>query len=106
MKEYKILNIIEKKEKELKDKLEEYNKSNNKLEKVVAKYNNIFAFIISLSTAIIIYYGGLDVIHGAMAYADILLMIEYSSALEYEFKWFIKHLTNFNKSFFAYSKVL
>ena len=41
-----------------------------------------------------------------MAYADILLMIEYTYSLEYEFKWFIKHLTNFNKSFFAYSKVL
>lgn len=102
----KILNIIKDKEKELKNKIEEYNNSNNKLDKIVAKYNNIFAFIVSLSTAIIIYYVGIDVAKGIKAYASILLLIEYSSALEYEFKWFIKHLTDFNKSFFAYSKVL
>jgi len=102
----KVLNIIEKKENELKNKLEEYTKSNCKLEKIVAKYNNIFTFIVSLSTAIIIYYGGIDIVGRAMAYAEILLLIEYSSALEFEFKWFTKHLTNFNKSFFAYSKII
>lgn len=102
----KILNIIKNKEKELNDKLEEYNKSNNKLEKIIAKYNNIFAFITSLQTAIIIYFAGINVIQGSMAYVEILLLINYSSALEYELKWFTKHLTNFNKSFFAYSKIL
>lgn len=102
----KTLNIIDKKENELKEKLQEYSNSNNKLEKTIAKYNNIFIFIISLSTAIIIYYAGINTIQKITTYANILLLIEYSSALEYEFKWFTKHLTNFNKSFISYSKII
>lgn len=35
-----------------------------------------------------------------------MLLIEYSSSLKYEFKWFMKHLTNFKQSFFSYSKIL
>ncbi len=102
----KTLNIIDKKENELKEKLQEYSNSNNKLEKTIAKYNNIFIFIISLSTAVIIYYAGINTIQKITTYANILLLIEYSSALEYEFKWFTKHLTNFNKSFISYSKII
>lgn len=102
----KILNIIEKKENELKDILKQYDIVNNKLEKIVAKYNNIFSFIISLSTVIIIYYAGIEVAKGVMAYVEIMLLIEFSSSLESEFKWFIKHLTNFNKSFISFSKIL
>lgn len=102
----KSLNIIAKKEEELNKKLEEYNNSNDKLEDIVAKYNNIFSFIISFAIPIIIYYSGINIIQGTMSYAGILLLLEYIPSLEHEFKWFIKHLTNFDKSFLAYSKIL
>lgn len=102
----KILNIIEKKEKELQEALKEYELINNKLEKNVAIYNNIFAFIVSLSTAIIIYFAGIKVVQGVMAYVEIMLLIEFSGSLEFEFNWFIKHLTNFNKSVISFSKIL
>lgn len=102
----KILNIIEKKEIELKEILQEYDLATNRLEKIVALYNNIFAFIVSLSTAIIIYYAGINVVQGVMAYVEIMLLIGYSGSLDYQFKWFIRHLTNFNKSFISFSKIL
>lgn len=102
----KILNIIDKKEKELKDALSEYETVNNELEKIVAIYNNIFAFIVSLSTVIIIYFTGIKVAQGVMTYVEMVLLIEFSSSLQFEFKWFIKHLTNFNKSFVSFSKIL
>ena len=102
----KILNIISKKEEELKELLNQYEMNNNKLERNVAMYNNIFAFIVSLSTAIIIYFAGIKVASGIMVYVNIMLLIEFSSSLEFEFKWFIKHLTNFNKSFISFSKIL
>lgn len=102
----KILNIIQKKEEELKKLLKEYEVINNKLEKNVAIYNNLFAFIVSLSTAIIIYFAGIKVVNGVMAYVEIMLLIEFSGSLDFEFKWFIRHLTNFNKSFVSFSKIL
>ncbi len=102
----KILNIINKKEKELEDKLEQYTKINSKLEKVIAEYNNIFKFITSFSTAIIVYFAGIDVVKGIATYAEIVLLIEYTGSLKYYFNWFLKHLTDFDKSFFSYSKIL
>lgn len=102
----KILNIIQKKEKELEELLNEYEIANNKLEKNISIYNNLFAFIVSLSTAIIIYFAGIKVITGSMAYVEIILLMEFSESLDFEFKWFITHLTDFNKSFISFSKIL
>ena len=102
----KILNIIDKKEKELQQILQEYSIVNNKLEKNVSAYNNIFSFIISLCLVVIIYYGGVKVVQGILTYVEIKLLIEYSGSLEFEFNWFIKHLTDFNKSFISFSKIL
>lgn len=102
----KILDIIEKKEKELQELLKEYSLTNNKLEKIVSAYNNIFAFIISLSLSVIIYYAGIQFVQGILTYVELMLLIEYSSSLEFEFNWFIKHITNFDKSFLSFSKIL
>ncbi len=102
----KVLNIIEKKEKELQKTLKEYTLINSKLEKMVSAYNNIFSFIVSLSLAIIIYFAGIEVVQGVMAYVEIMLLIEYSGSLEFEFNWFIKHLTDFNKSFVSFSRII
>lgn len=102
----KILNIIKKKEKELERLLKEYETTNNKLEKDISIYNNLFAFIVSLSTTIIIYFAGIKLTNGIMAYVEIMLLIEFSRSLDFEFKWVIRHLTNFNKSFISFSKIL
>lgn len=102
----KILNIIEKKEEELQEVLEEYSLTNNKLEKIVSTYNNIFAFIISLALVVIIYYAGIQVVQGVLTYVELVLLIEYSGVLEFEFNWFIKHITDFDKSFISFSKIL
>ena len=102
----KILNIIQKKEDELKEALNDYNETNNNLEKIISMYNNIFAFVVSLSTSIIIYFAGIKVVQGIMAYVEIMLLIEFSGMLQSEFKWILRHLTNFNKSFVAFFKIL
>lgn len=102
----KTLNIIEEKEKELSKKLEEYTVANKKIEKIVAGYNSIFSFITAIGTAVITYFGGANIVQGIASYAEIMLLIDYASSLRYDFNWFIKHLTNFNKSFIAYSKIL
>lgn len=102
----KILNIIQKKEEELQELLKDYEKLNNKLERNVSIYNNLFAFIVSLSTIVIIYFGGIKVATGVMAYVEIMLLIEFNGSLNFNFKWFIRHINNFNNSFISFSKVL
>lgn len=102
----KTLEIIDVKIKELDDKLEKFVDKNKNVEKVVGKYNSIFAFITSFAIPVIIFWSGNDVIKGLATYAEIMLLIDYSGALKYEFNWFIRHITDFNQAFIAYSKVL
>lgn len=102
----KTLGIINQKIKDLEKKLKEYNSENTKLEKIISRYNSVFSFITSFSTISIIYLGGMDVLQGVMTYAEVMLMIDYANYIEYEFNWFTRHLTDFNQSFFAYSKIL
>lgn len=102
----KTLDILENKIEELEEKLREFAEKNKNVEKIVGKYNGIFTFLTSLATPLIIYLTGNNVICGLATYAEIMLLIDYSGALKYEFNWFIKHLTDFNKSFVSYSKIL
>ena len=102
----KTLEIIDVKIKELDEKLEKFVDKNKNVEKVIGKYNSIFAFITSFAIPVIIFWSGNDVIKGLATYAEIMLLIDYSGALKYEFNWFIRHITDFNQAFIAYSKVL
>ncbi len=102
----KTLEIIKKKIQELEKKLNEFTLKNKNLEKIVGMYNSIFTFITSLATPLIIIFTGNNIIKGLATYAEIMLLIDYSANLKYEFNWFIKHLTDFNKAFISYSKIL
>lgn len=102
----KTLEIIKKKIQELEKKLNEFTLKNKNLEKIIGMYNSIFTFITSLATPLIIIFTGNNIIKGLATYAEIMLLIDYSANLKYEFNWFIKHLTDFNKAFISYSKIL
>lgn len=102
----KTLGIMEQKIRALETKLEKYNLESSKLEKIISTYHNIFSFVTSFSVIAIIYFGGMDALQGFMTYAEIMLMIDYSGYLEFDFSWFTRHLTDFGQSFFAYSKIL
>ncbi len=102
----KTLEMIQQKIKDLETKLEIYRTESSKLEKIISIYHSIFSFIISFSIITIIYLGGMDVLQGFMTYAQIMIMIDYSGYLEFDFSWFTRHLTDFNQSFFAYFKIL
>ena len=102
----KTLEIVKNKIQELEQRLKDFTDKNKKVEKIVGMYNSIFTFIISLATPLIIYFSGNNVIKGLATYAEIILLIDYSGALKHEFNWFIKHLTDFNKAFVSYLKIL
>ena len=102
----KILDIVKEKENELDEKLKEYMNCNDKLEKVISIYNNIFLFITSSTTCIILYKVGISIMSGIATYAQVEILLEYSGHLKYNFDWFSRHLTNINKSYISYSKIL
>lgn len=79
---------------------------NEKLQKIISIYNGVFSFITSFTSIAIIYFGGMNVIQGVMTYAEMILMINYTDYMEFEFSWFTRHLTDFKECFFAYAKIL
>lgn len=102
----KTLDIIDNKIKELETRLDDFTLKNRNVEKIVATYNSIFTFITSLSIPLIIYFSGNDLVKGLTSYAEIVLIIDYAGDLKHQFNWFIRHLTDFNKAFVSYSKIL
>ena len=102
----KTLNIIKYKEEELEEKLNKYNQEKMQLEKRLSLYKNLFALIVSLVDILIVVIGGMNVIEGIFTYAQIILFIEYSGELSYEFNWFIRNISNYNKSYIAFYKAL
>ena len=102
----KTLDIIKHKEEELKKKLELYNNEKIKLQKRVTLYKNLFTLIISISDILIVVLGGMNVIQGIFTYAQIVLFMEYSGELSHEFNWFINNISNFNKSYIAFCKII
>lgn len=102
----KTLNIIKYKEEELEEKLNKYNKEKMQLEKRISLYKNLFTLVVSLVDILIVVIGGMNVIEGIFTYAQIILFIEYSGELSHEFNWFIKNISNYNKSYIAFYKAL
>ena len=102
----KTLEIMKKEIQNLEEILEQYTQTNVKLEKIISCYNSIFSFIVSLSIPIIIYFSGMKILQGIASYAEIMLFIEYSEQLQYEFGWFIKHVTDLKQSVYSYTKVM
>lgn len=102
----KSLNIIKHKEEELQEKLKVYNKGKIQLEKKIALYQNLFMLIISLADIVIIVIGGMNVVQGIFTYAQIVTLMEYAGQLSHEFDWFISNISNFNKCYIAFDKIL
>lgn len=102
----KTLNIIKYKEEELEERLNKYNQEKMQLEKRISLYKNLFALIVSLVDILIVVTGGMNVIEGIFTYAQIILFIEYSGELSHEFNWFIRNISNYNKSYIAFYKAL
>lgn len=102
----KTLDIIKHKEEELQKKLDLYQKEKIKLQKRITLYKNLFTIIISMSDILIVVLGGMNVIQGIFTYAQIVLFMEYSSELNHEFNWFINNISNFNKSYIAFHKII
>lgn len=102
----KSLNIIKHKEEELQEKLKIYNKGKIQLEKKIALYQNLFTLIISLADIVIVVIGGMNVVQGIFTYAQIVTLMEYAGQLSHEFDWFISNISNFNKCYIAFDKIL
>lgn len=86
--------------------IKEYNKVSQKLNKQIASYNAIFTIIVSFSFIWLITVGTMELTSGIISYGFIMIIIDWRGDLDADIQWFLKHLTNFNRSYLAFCKIL
>ncbi len=98
---------IEKEQIEKLDKtIKEYNNTSQKLNKQIAIYNAVFTFIISFAFIWLITVGTMGLTSGVISYGLVMIMIDWRGSLDSNVQWFLKHLTNFNRCYLAFCKIL
>lgn len=102
----KSLQIEKEKIKELNEIMKEYNNVSHRLNKQVASYNAIFTIIISFAFIWLITMGIIKLTQGVISYGLIMIMIDWRESLDADVRWFLKHLTNFNRCYLAFGKIL
>lgn len=102
----KSLQIEQQKIKKLDKTIQEYNKVSQKLNKQIAFYNAIFTTVTAFSFIWLIATGTMGLTSGFISYGLVMIMIEWRGALDSDVQWFLKHLTNFNRCYLAFCKIL
>ena len=102
----KSLQIEEEQINKLDKTIKEYNKVSQKLNKQIASYNAIFTIIVSFSFIWLITVGTMELTGGVISYGLVMIMIDWRGTLDADIQWFLKHLTNFNRCYLAFCKIL
>ncbi len=102
----KSLQIEEEQINKLDKTIKEYNKVSQKLNKQIASYNAIFTIIVSFSFIWLITAGTMGLTSGVISYGLVMLMIDWRGTLDADIQWFLKHITNFNRCYLAFCKIL
>lgn len=102
----KSLQIEQQKIEKLDETIQQYNKVSQKLNKQIAFYNAMFTLITAFSFIWLITVGTMGLPKGLISYGLVIIMIEWRGTLESDIHWFLKHLTNFNRCYMAFCKIL
>lgn len=102
----KTLSIEEDRIKKLEKSIDKYTNISKNINKRVSKYNSIFEFVTSFAMVWIISRGTINIQEGLITYGLLMIIIEWSNSIKSNSQWLLKHLTNFNKSYIAFIKIL
>lgn len=102
----KSLQIEKEKIEKLDETIKQYNQVSQRLNRQIAGYNAIFTAITSFSFIWLITVGTIGLTSGLISYGLVMIMIEWRDVLDSDIQWFLKHLTNFNRCYLAFYKIL
>lgn len=102
----KTLSIEEDRIKKLEESIDKYTKISKNINKRVSKYNSIFEFVTSFAMVWIVLRGTINIQAGLITYGVLMIIIEWSNDIKNNSQWLLRHLTNFNKSYIAFIKIL
>ncbi len=102
----KSLKVEEKRLNKIKELIKKYNNESYNLDKVIRKYIFAYNIMALLSTVVVVYVGGIDILNGIMTYGSLMVFINATSEIKRYFDIAIKYIDKINKSYVSFIKVL
>ena len=102
----KSLKIEEKRLNKMEGLIKEYNKESYNLDKVVRKYIFTYNIFSLLSTVVVVYIGGIDILKGIITYGSLMIFINATSEIKRHFDLAIGYIDKINKSYVSFIKIL
>ena len=102
----KSLNAEENRLNKVKELIKKYNNESYHLDKVIRKYIFAYNIMALLSTVVVVYVGGIDILNGIMTYGSLMIFINATSEIKRHFDIAIKYIDKINKSYVSFIKVL
>ena len=102
----KSLKIEEKRIEKIGKLIENYNKESYKFDKVVRKYMFVYNVFSLMTTVVVSYVGGSDIITGITTYGSLMIFINAISEIKKHFNLAIGYIDKVNISYVSFLKVL
>lgn len=102
----KALKAEENRLNKVKELIKKYNNESYHLDKVIRKYIFVYNIMALLSTVVVVYVGGIDILNGIMTYGILMVFINATSEIKRHFDIAIKYIDKINKSYVSFIKVL
>ncbi|MCI8759672.1 MAG: ABC transporter ATP-binding protein [Clostridia bacterium] len=101
----KALEIEEQRLRQIKQLINDYEKSVNKLEKNIRTYTGIYEFLVSLVGIVNILIGSISLEQGILSYGSLVILVRYIDQPEVYARWFIEGFQMRNMSKISYSRI-
>ena len=102
----KSLKIEENRLNKMKELIKKYNNESYNLDKVVRKYIFTYNIFSLLTTVVVVYLGGIDILKGIITYGSLMIFINATSEIKRHFDTAIGHIDRVNRSYVSFLKIL
>lgn len=86
--------------------IEKYNIVQNRLNKIITKYNMIFQMISAFTTVWLLYKGTINLQTGIITYGILTIIIGWTDSIKLDSVFVLRHLTDFNSAYISFLKIL
>ena len=102
----KALKIEKNRLKKMETLIEKYSKECCRLDKIIRKYVFVYNFFSLLTTLVVVYIGGLDILSGIFTYGSLMIFVNATSDIKKFFDVAINYVDKMNESYVSFLKVL
>ena len=102
----KLLKIEKDRLKRMDKLIKNYNKESYHLDKIVRRYIFVYNVFSLLTTVVVVYVGGINILTSIITYGSLMIFINATSEIKKHFDVAIGHIDKVNRSYVSFTKIL